>query len=189
VKGWYDEQNLAWAKAPGALVEPSGVIGTVIPAHNLGTLEGQAAFASFVPVAYVALDGTSAAPGALAYYKQKLNLNPVSVLSGAVPFWEPDRLNKFELCFGTQSGCGVTWTSEPLTMRCSSRVFGFPVKRWWVRITAAGESVARYRCVTRRDHTNYSEPIPATTRWRWILGDDTIWTECTQGCCQTETDS
>jgi hypothetical protein len=188
VKGWYDEQTLAWKPSATAPLEVSGVVGTVIPAPNLGALMGEPAFASFVTVAYVALDVSAAKPGAAAFYKNKLNLNPVSVAGSSPPQWDPARLNKMEQCFGTQSSCGVVWTTEPANMRCPAKQFGLPIHRWWQRITAAGETAGQYRCVTRRDHAGFGGSIPATARWRWILGDDTIWTECTQGCCQTETD-
>jgi hypothetical protein len=188
VKGWYDEQNLAWQPSSGAPLEASGVVGTVIPAPNLGSLMGEPAFASFVTVAYVALDVSAAKPGAAAFYKKKLNLNPASVAQGSPPRWDPARLNKLEQCFGTASSCGVVWTTEPANVQCPSTSYGFPIHRWWQRITAAGETAGRYRCATRRDHSTFTSAIPATARWRWILGDDTIWTECTQGCCQTETD-
>ena len=187
-KGWYDEQNLAWRPSPTAPVEPSGIVGTVIPAPQLGTLNGPTAFHTFVTIGYVALDASAAKPGAVAFFKTKLNLNAVSVVGTAPPQWDPSRLNKLELCFGTQSGCGVTWTSEASKLRCPGTSLGLPIHRWWQRITAAGETVGKYRCVTRRDHSGFAPGIPATTRWRWILGDDTIWGACTQGCCQTEAD-
>jgi hypothetical protein len=187
VKGWYDEQNLAWRPPAGAKLQPSGVIGTVIPTEKLAALKDPPAFASFVTVAYIALDASAAAPGAVPYLKAKLNLNPVTVLSATPPLWDPKRLNKLELCFGTRSKCEVSWTTEPENVRCADNWGGWPIHRWWVRITAAGESIPKFRCVTRRDHSDYNEPIPGTTRWRWILGDDTVWAECTQGCCQTET--
>jgi len=188
VKGWYDEQNLAWRTSATAPLEASGILGTVIPAANLGALAAPAAFQSFATVAYVALDTTAAKPGAVAFFKKKLNLNPVSVVGSSAPQWDPARLNKLELCFGTQSSCGVTWTTEPTSSRCDGTSFGMPIRRWWERITAAGETVPQYRCVTRRDHAGFSGGIPATARWRWFLGDDTIWTECIQGCCQIEAD-
>lgn len=189
VKGWYDEQELAWHPSEDGPPVPSGILGTVIPAANLGSLVGKPAFESFVTVAYVALDVTSASPAAVTFYKTKLNLNPASVLSATAPAWDPTRLNKLELCFGTQEACNVTWTTERENVRCAAtNVLGYPVHRWWVRITAAGESVAKYRCATRRDHTNYASMVAATARWRWIIGDDTIWAACTKGCCQVETD-
>jgi Big-like domain-containing protein len=186
VKGWYDEQVLAWRSSSTGPLEPSGILGTLIPAPNLGTLSGPAAFTSFVTVAYVALDTTAAKPGSVAFFKKKLNLNPAPVAGTAPPQWNPARLNKLELCFGTQSSCSVVWTSELPGMRCAATTFGMPIHRWWQRITAAGETTGQFRCVTRRDHSSYAGGIPATARWRWILSDDTIWTECTQGCCQTE---
>jgi hypothetical protein len=187
VKGWYDEQNLGWRTSTTAPVVPSGIVGTVIPAVNLADLKNPPAFEQFVTVAHVALDA-SAAPSAVPFMKKKLNLNPVSVLSHAPPLWEPKRLNKLELCFGTQGSCRVSWTTEPEDVRCASRAwFGWPIHRWYVRITAAGESAAKFRCVRRHGHEDFPLPIPGTTRWRWILDDETIWTECTQGCCQTET--
>jgi hypothetical protein len=155
VKGWYDEQTLAWKPSPTAPLEASGVVGTVIPAPNLGAMMGQPAFASFVTVAYVALDVSAAKPGAAAFYKNKLNLNPVSVATTSPPQWDPARLNKLEQCFGTQSSCGVVWTTEPANMRCPAKQFGLPIHRWWQRITAAGETAGKYRCVTRRDHAGF----------------------------------
>ena len=189
VKGWYDEQELAWQDSAGAPPEPSKAIGTVIPAANLGDLNGPDAFKTFVPVAYVALDVSAAPATVKSFLKDKLNINPVSVLNPANGGWDPTRLNRLELCFGTRESCEVTWTAEPEEVRCDSGVcdFFWESKRWWVKITAAGEDGnPKYRCVTRRGHAPKPE-IPGTTRWRWILEDETIWTECTQGCCQTET--
>lgn len=188
VKGWYDEQYLAWQPSPAAPLEPSGILGTVIPAPKLAMLSGKAAFQGFVTVAYIALDTTDAKPGSVAFFKKKLNLNPVSVVAAPSAHWDPARLNKLELCFGTESACGVAWTTEPANVRCAATSFGLSIHRWWQRITAAGETVGTYRCVTRRDHSTYAGSVVATARWRWILSDETVWTACTQGCCQTETD-
>ena len=188
VKGWYDEQILAWKPHPDKPSEPSGVVGTIIPVPNLGTLQGRPAFKRFITVAYAALDTANASPHVVKYFKDKLNMLPVSVVGSGG--WDPKRLNRMELCFGSERDCGVQWTTEPASARCPA--FGpaparKTILRWYTRITPAGEPLgAQYRCVTRRDHADAGKQIPVTTRWRWILDDETVWTECTQGCCQTE---
>ena len=191
VKGWYDEQNLAWKPDTNKPAVPSGVVGTVIPVDRLGEMNGRPAFKTFVTVAYIALDTTHAtSPNVVKYFKEKLNLLPVPVLTvGANPHWEPRLLNRMELCFGSESGCRVSWSTEPAQARCpAADAAGNAFLRWYVRITPAGQpDGAKYRCVTRREHRDLHKRIPGTTRWRWILDDETVWTECTQGCCQTET--
>lgn len=182
VKGWYDEQILAAPGTDGSL-RPSGLRGTVIPAPTLDGLTKAilAKSTSGGPdpwslVAYVAIRDLANDQAAVAHYRDKLGLEPA-------PVGPLNTLNQMHYCYGTKDQCLV-----PSGAGCDNwfaNLF-FKTTRVWVKIVSVSGTV-KYLCVTRRGHPAFSGNVPATARWRWILGDDTIWTACVQGCCQTET--
>jgi hypothetical protein len=188
IKGWYDEQELAWNPPEGTAI-PSHIKGTVIPHPDLG-LKTFDAFASgtWVPVAYVALDTTGAVPGAVPYYQRKLNLEPIKV---QLPL---ERLNQVYSCYGTREHCRVP-ASDPSTGTCGKETnfARLPVRFWWAKIESAQTHTIHYRCITQRDHkqalATWHLAMPGTARFRWLLGDETIWVECTGGCCEAGTRS
>jgi hypothetical protein len=182
IKGWHDEQILAAPAAPGATekLRPSGLRGTVIPAPDLGTQTKVSLTSPTAPpprwtlVAYVALRDLSGDTEALAYYRKKFGFEPVDVGPLA-------SLNQMHYCFGSQASCGI-----PETVSCGGWFKGLlNINRMWVKIVAPNGNV-RHLCVTRRGHPTFPGLIPPTARWRWVIGDDTVWTYCVQGCCQTE---
>lgn len=195
-KGWYDEQDLAMpGPDPDPLMLnkksliPSGLIGTVIPDPELASQDSSDYSKPWVQVAYIALDAKNAKPGAVAHYWNLLNLRPATVDG------DLGSLNRLAFCFGSREHCTVPAATVPRSAACGpeksffgfeNSLVGWPIERWWVRITSANAAdPVMYRCVTRRGHDGFTGNIAETARWRWILGDDITWTECTQGCCET----
>ena len=184
MKGWYDQQVLAWNPARSTKPTSSGIIATVVPVDSLVEMADSTHFRNFVPVAHVRLDATHALPGAVDYYQKEFNWSPAPVLYAGA--WNPNELNLMELCFGNTTSCQIP-RSALAGSRCPvSAPNGDTYVRWWLRVTAAGSGQVKYRCVTRRYHMEYSGKLPGTARWRWIVDDDTVWAECAQGCCQVE---
>jgi hypothetical protein len=179
-KGWYDEQFVAVRDLQGTM--RPGAFGTVIPDPALGTRDSAAFVGEWVPVAYIALQPIGGDTGAVASYKTKLNLDAVPVQM------QLTSLNQIFLCFGTRGECqDVNETIVP-TSKCPAQATMWRTyHRWWVKIVSAQLKDVRYTCVIRRGHDDFKEDIPGTARWRWILNDDTVWRECTQGCCEVET--
>jgi hypothetical protein len=164
IKGWYDEQRLAIADAPGKPLTTGALIGTAFPHPLLGTLDDVDDFkAMWIPVATVRLDGAPAGHPTYAKYKAKLN------------FERGD--NEVELCRSDPSMRCVPEGMEPSTT-CDADSDG---SRWWARIISPTDTA--YRCVTRRRHP---ESMPGTVRWRWLLDDETLWVRCSFGCCTVE---
>jgi hypothetical protein len=191
IKGWYDEQILAVPVTEGSVdLRPSGLRGTVIPAPNLGALT-QATISATSPqnlknsdgpwtvVAHVALRDLSGDAPAVQYYHTKFGFELADV-GGPL-----GSLNTLAYCFGTRDQCDVApktcwlgWFKETF----------WDVSRVWVRIQAPSGAIT-HRCIIRRDHSDIASlglSIVPTSRWRWILSDDTIWTACVQGCCEME---
>lgn len=209
-KGWNDEQNLAMISTiddpgrPGKkLLVPSGIIGTVIPDPALArkdrtsydTEKYPAASTASAPpdpwvqVAYIALDTTHAAPGAVEYYWDSLHVRPAPVSS------DLNSMNRLAFCFGTREHCQLPDSDGPQAAKCGpiksfngwweNDWFGTRIQRMWVRVTSPRPGdMPYYRCVIRRGHLGVKASIAATARWRWLLGDDTTWTECASGCCE-----
>lgn len=180
VKGWHDEQILAARSNEESPLVPSGLFGTVVPSPDLAaaswTMPGPPVWHTAAYIAVRDLTGNDA-NGSLDSYLNKLNVREV----GPGPL---TALNKMSYCYGTKSGCQIN--PDELFEECdrwTERLL-FNIHRWWVRLEPpVGD--AKVYCVTRRSHPGFAG-IPATARWRWILSDDTIWTECVNGCCQTQ---
>ncbi len=196
IKGWYDEQLLAHVDDDGKF-GLSAVKGTVFPAPGSVEMEALKAAVTAVntlerwkQVAYIALDRPSP------YYKRMMNLDAVQA-SASFP-----EMNILSFCEGTREQCGTPNAPSAAQVAQMTQA-GIPrlapksgcdegaITAIWVRITPAGRPPGSpedmYRCVTRRTH-NIDVEIPATARWRWLLSDETVWRECTKGCCQVEAD-
>jgi hypothetical protein len=179
IKGWHDQQILA-IEGDGNELIPSNLLGTVIPNPDLSsqpwTKTGTSGWHLAAYVSLHDLSGSSAAQ--VGKYTQLLNFTLAS------PGAALAKVNKMFYCYGTKKKC----LEDPslLKRNCETwedRVF-FNVHRWWVRVENA-DGVSKVFCVTRRSHPGSTIAIPATARWRWILSDDSVWTECVNGCCQS----
>ena len=172
VKGWYDEQTLAFPTASGVTV--GTVTGTFVPMSDLGDQDGTPGknFEKFKPVATVALDGGSTV------YFDKLNLapSPITAMTDTV-----------YLCHGTWAHCAVA--DVAFQPKCG--VGTDP--NWWAKIVSPKPGggtppmSTAYFCITRRQHPGMK--IPGVVRWRWAIKDETMWIGCIQGCCEVEADS
>ncbi len=173
-KGWYDEQILTLAESEiGMPAQVSNVVGTFIPAPNLGDETGLPEHSRYAgawqTVAAVAIRGN---PGR---YTSKFNL----IESG-----EDIARNVVSLCYvvaTNQAGCPGL---DKSALNCST-------DEWYARIVRdrnAASSVTKYFCVTRRSHDRMNmpatPPIPGVVRWRWLLNDETMWVRCLHGCCE-----
>jgi hypothetical protein len=196
IKGWYDEQVLAYADGPGHAI-PTSLRGTVIPDPGLDTAN-DAVFKKtprpWIPVAYVALapdvdpiNGITAVgkPAseinglATAYYKKKFNFDTVRVRASL------QALNQVSLCYGTRTMCGVPpLPGGPKGCPSTRNMFGVTKDRWWSKIVSAVKHDVVFKCITRRDHSGMALRVPAAARWRWLADDETVWEDCTQGCCE-----
>ncbi len=174
-KGWYDQQYLAITDATGKAV-PSRLKGTVIPDPNLGLRgPGQAPgkyAEGWQPVAYVGFDTAGAGDAAVAQYRSKFGFEPSGVT-------ELKEMNRLELCYGTRRHCGVK--TPPSSVLCAKGKWW--TRKWWVKLVPPGDGTPKYRCITRRLH-DVALAVPHTARWRWLVDDETVWEECTQGCCE-----
>jgi len=182
-KGWYDQQFLAVLDATTGEARPSKLKGTVVPHPDLRTRALTDYDSTFLTVAFVGFENDADDPAALAHYKGKFNFDPA-------PVTQLKGMNKLDLCHGTTAECKMP--APPAGTKCAGTT-GTAGRRWWVRLVAAKDGSFKYRCVTRREHTEQTNPklppgfrIPNTARWRWLLADETVWDECTQGCCETE---
>jgi hypothetical protein len=188
VKGWYDEQRLAFpAKTVGGVTTPlsvGNVVGTFVPAPDLGAESGDAQYSGFAHnwkfVASAAIPNSPV-------YLDKLNLAQSSL---------PRTTDNVYLCYGRASSCKVP---APVPT-CSADSLG---NSWWTRIisrpeepvavgtgpTPAGAPAATTRdfCALRRGHEDMPNfHIPGIVRWRWALHDETMWIRCLEGCCEVE---
>ncbi len=185
VKGWYDEQYLGAGIGLGS-IKPTTIKGTIYPIPDLhhvdwDRFENGTSGDPWVRVAYVALRGQPSDAVALRYYAKKLNLEPTPERAPLA------RMNQLFQCFGTRAYCGVP---DNRSAACGPDYkFGvlslFPIRRWWSKIVSVSGN-AQYRCVTRRYDPNMPPTldIPGTTRWRWIVADETTWNDCVLGCCE-----
>ena len=193
LKGWYDEQYLA-VDGANSTMQPSRVLGTVFPAPGSvrwETLEKMAQESDpsrrWMNVAYIAINEASQ------HYKLMLNLERVA------PGSELQEMNVLAFCWGLRARCSVPPAPTPeqaQSLKAAGQPRLAPMRTCdrgdrnvlWVRITPARRSAetAMYRCVHRTVHDLQHPIIPATARWRWLITDETVWRECTQGCCQVE---
>jgi hypothetical protein len=198
VKGWYDQQFLA--TLIGGKAYPSRIRGTIYPDPILDSRVTTAGFppGRWTRVAEVALEVPD---GVANPYRTSLSLDPT-------PRGGPARLNVMSLCRGSREQCWIRPDLNRYTAAERSRVTAWWLEvdkqlnhcagegAWWFRIQGARGSASLdtlpvARCAVRRGHELYgrgslSIRIPGTSRWRWLASDETVWIECTQGCCETE---
>lgn len=199
VKGWHDEQVLA-APDPGdpEKLRPSAFRGTVIPHPDLASQEPcsngtrsrwcRDGTRGWRVAAYLAMTDLSGGgdPAAVAYYATALGIapTPAGTLNTVNNL---NTLNEMSYCFGTRNECpGVPFWRA---VRCIGLFDAIFARAWWSMVTRPSGGEPTYFCVVRRTHEGVDDPhvtVPATARWRWILRDDTVWTECVQGCCETQ---
>jgi hypothetical protein len=172
IKGWYDEQLLAYSPGAGAGPIPTGILARFFPEVELGDKNATDDFRPtpdrpWTLVGYVALDVPTGEPAAhVDQYRQKFGLFPTG---SNVPF---DRMNKVYLCNGTNTSCAIN-TVPP---NCSGN-------DWWARVENPADTTFVEKCVTRRQHPSNFH-IPGTVRLRWMLEDEGMWMRCIQGCCE-----
>lgn len=152
VKGWYDQQELEVWNASGQL-EPSGVIGTIIPNPVLDVIGASSAatgprfYHRWVPSAYIHVTGD--------YHGKQLQLK--------------QGVSRLYLCKGYFGECqGVTATKSD-------------ADSMWSKLVAPGGSVT-YHSVMYDEHGGGVIPAGAA-RWRWLETDGTTWIRCDDGCC------
>ena len=180
VKGWYDEQRLAYpATASLSMANPKvgDVRGTLVAAPGLKFATADSFKNQWYSVATVAIPSSNT-------YMKKLNLGPSSIAN---------MTDSVYLCNGSQSTClpsGAAISSESCTG-------SNPM--WWTKIVShpsdasdggsglAAAPTTAYYCVTRRTHPGMK--IPGVVRWRWFIKDETMWISCIEGCCEVEAGS
>jgi hypothetical protein len=182
IKGWHDEQLLAVPVGPGmSEMRPSSLRGMVIPQPGLkDTKWSQNGGGAWETVAHVAMTDLSGGGdlGAVEYYRNNFGLE-------AADLGPTESMNELSYCYGRYWQCGAS-----LTQKFKCHGFGSLLGRsWFTKIRAARVNTSKTLCMVRRTHPPFTGTIPATARWRWILSDDTIWTECMQGCCETQAGS
>jgi hypothetical protein len=160
IKGWYDEQHLAFPS--GSDLTPSEVMGTVFPDPRLGELTQADYESQWVPVAHTVLN---AGPGP---YKAKLNFAAGSY---------PNAMNTMLFCHGSEAACIPPSRNGELSCNPGQG-------EYWAMIISVAQADTAYRCITYRPHPGI--PIPGTIRWRWLTNDETTWARCPEGCCQVQ---
>lgn len=175
--GWFDEQLLAeppWGVVNG--IGPSAILGTILPDSGLYAYK-QADFQNQWRLsARVSLSAAST------HYKSRMNFVTAAT---RVPL--SDSVTTIELCKGDQCS-RVPDTLEASCNWPSNETKPAPSERWWAKITSATGNVV-YKCVVRREHSDLKDEtgahmdVPGTARWHWILGDETTWKRCDNGCC------
>jgi hypothetical protein len=187
VKGWYDEQTLAFPLIPPSVGPPhvGTVVGTLVPAPDLGDESGDPQLTHFAsswkPVATVAIPLTTT-------YMNKLNLQESSF---------PRMTDSVFLCWGNQRKDCI---ADSVTYKPQCTPGDTLQGKWWSKIVSRSGSVAlsgagataappsiRYYCVSRRGHEDMLNfHIPGVVRWRWDIKDETMWVRCLEGCCEVE---
>ena len=175
IKGWYDRQLLAEPSPTGPVV--TSIMGTIVPDAGIDTVTNATSYKNhWVRQATVGIDNASTA------YRAKFNF--VKDVGGV-------QQNELSLCHNVPSpglsGCeSLAYTGTPC------------VDQWFMKITHGGSAtgtISKFFCVIRRDHATMpakapatgmvvTPHIPGTSRWRWLLADDTMWSRCVQGCCE-----
>jgi hypothetical protein len=169
VKGWYDEQRLGERPWFSWHIRPSKVVGTVVPDAKLAS-RTVADFSQWMPAAKVALSGDHFG------YHWKFGFAKASLPEQS----KPHGMVEISLCHGSScfpdQGHGAPSCSWPDTTEERDR-------DWWARTSTEDGTALKYRCVTRVDHSDLHQEIPATARWWWIRNDETTWGRCDKGCC------
>ena len=184
VKGWYDEQFLAF-QPKGAPAHLSVLLGTLYPSADLDrwaeppTTSPYAGH--FVTAAYVELHPTLlTGSAAVASYDLKFNF---AVTPAGTP------LNEIKLCNGSDVECfnGIRPPPSTLVSPCLQAAADAGVgPPWWAQVIRGGAAPGNitYKCVKRRTHGTNVPHIPGAARWRWMVEDEGTWMRCLQGCCE-----
>jgi hypothetical protein len=170
VKGWYDEQRLAFPGVGTGPLSVGTVVGSFTPLPDLGSDTGDPSASRYNHAWVQVATGAVEDSGSTVYFK-KLNFEPTTPVHSTV---------KVSLCFGGRADCiPSTVTKGP---NCTN-----PTNNWWARVTSERKNETHYFCVTRRDHPGVN--VPGVVRWRWAVKDETMWIRCLEGCCEVEAGS
>ena len=186
IKGWYDQQFLAFQTGPG-VVDVSLLLGTIYPSPDLDKWAEPAPASSYanrwITAAYAQIHpplvlGSPAAD----LYRTRFNfaVTPVGT-----------RMNEIQLCFGTAAACfDGTGTPRPagtFVSDCETVTARWgTAPPWWSRVIQGGVRPGNvaFKCVRRRQHSGAVPHIPGAARWRWMVDDEGTWMRCLQGCCE-----
>jgi hypothetical protein len=163
VKGWHDEQWLAHKF--GGTVRPEPYLGTVVPVHNLADIT----LSDFTGTRWMDVARVTISPHD-PEYETKFHFTTSSM---------PNNMNRIALCSGSWESCIAkesTASPVPAQPTCKTR-------DWWARVTNTRTEVF-YFCVSRVPHAGIT--MPGTARWNWLNDDESIWTECDNGCCKVQ---
>ncbi|MGD8321416.1 MAG: hypothetical protein PVJ02_13205, partial [Gemmatimonadota bacterium] len=184
VKGWYDEQLLAYRDPVTEDLMPSGIVGRFFPAVGLGAKVN----GDFHPVAAASPTPPPPYPWVLVGYvelavpdgeppEHAQKYFETFGLEGTGPDAHFDEMNKVYFCRGSSAECDV-----PSDVPTCTEDDGSEDMEWWSMVEAP-DTKKHFHCVTRRGHAA-SPHIPGTARWRWSVSDEGMWERCVQGCCE-----
>ena len=181
IKGWYDEQFLAGpAAVSGGPATVTDNRGTIFPSDSLADYTDAMFTKTWRVIAYAAMSKKSPK------YLARMNFVATPSANPATPL-DPTKLNTIELCVGTKDDCQV---ADPVPT-CPAIAAGSDALVWgWSRLKQAGGSNYLYKCIIQWpnagmiDFTGTPLFLPAASRWRWVLADETTWSRCAAGCCE-----
>lgn len=192
IPGWYDQQLLMVPNRKSDTGDTrfvSRLMGTLIPDPHLiddSLLDSQPASSAtrydtgWVRVASVAIESQRKGNSLdadianhLDTYSQKLAIGESAM---------PNPVNSIWLCHSTVSSGAPCILAGVKTPQCDPEAASS--NSWWYQRSDAPGAPSVIHCVIRRTHQFFK--IPAVVRWRWKLDDDTYWTHCPSGCCETK---
>lgn len=170
VKGWYDEQYLAFPTRGGLV--PTRLFGTIFPSGGLdASLTSATTVGEWNPVASIRVRNDGADHVHVHHYA-KYNLVPDGVET------------RLYLCHGTLDDCDVPSRALADSPTCEPDEI-YPqavVQMWWLRYDHPGLA-SRFRCA-KFYPTPPGISARGTVRWRWTLDDEGGWIACPSGCCE-----
>ena len=161
VRGWFDFQELALPAPAGAVPQPSGTLGWVVPNPQLNAVPA----VTDIPSEWF--------HAANQYVTRDYDNGMVLLKQG----W-----NKVYVCKDTGAACGDVSSAPGFKATC-------PIPQattLYTRVEYRDGSRSPVRRVCRRGHDSMTFQIPGTTRWRWMVGDETTWMRCALGCCELQ---
>ncbi len=157
IKGWYDQQYLAYWDEKQSRLTPTRILGTIIPVPDLGSKTSVDFSSGYVDVARVLLERGDPQDGAaFAMYRNKFNFRRTA---------SDDPESTLSIRSGPP---GKLWRA---------RIPGPP----------SGGSAKFRHVMFRNVSSGFESSgyvVPAVARWRWMKSDEGTWTRCTSGCCE-----